>query len=379
MDGVTCSGKAFGSLQGRLILTAEVLGGLDACAGVSGNADVQIPLSGGASPGAFEASCRPKGSESASWPHLVDENSVTFKADLIDAFEACDALSGGVEGSQSATNWQSRLRPDVKNALFPAGASTKLVRAVRGLYDDTDSIGRRPWLLQPVLRSATPSTPSKGSNSRPPSAGRLGGPPSARPASAGPGRPLRQPESARIGSGGSSAPAAQTVDPDPPSIGRRPVSPVLNSSRRPRPSSARPPGTGDHNGITAPQRAAAQALAMMSAESEEEQEARQLKQAKIRAWLQRKEAEILERQRAEENEVQRQCEEIENRQRMRRVREAEEQRRKRGRLQAETRRKQKFVVEARGIASMASALEAYGGKPRPLSACARGGIVRLSG
>jgi len=373
MDGVHCTGKAFGSPQGRLILTAEVLGGLDACAG----ADVPIPLSGHASPGAFEASCRPKGSESASWPHIAADTAGSFEDSLRFAFEACDALSGGVEGSQSATEWQPRLRPDVKNVLFPAGASTKLVRAVRGLYDDTDSIGRRPWLLQPVLRSATPSTPLKGSNSRPPSAGRLGGPPPARPASAGPCRPMRQPESARNGSGDSSA--ARTADPEPPSIGRRPVSPVLNSSRRPRPSSARPPGTGDHNGITAPQRAAAQALAMMSAESKEEQEARQVKQAKIRAWLQRKEAELLERQRAEENEVQRQCEEIEHRQRMRMVREAEEQRRKRGRRQAETRRKQKFVVEARGIASMASALDAYGGKPRPLSACARGGIVRLSG
>lgn len=274
--------------------------------------------------------------------------------------------------------------------LAPAGASLDLVRALRGLYDDSDSINRRSWLLQPVLHSAAPTTPRKCGATRPPSAGRLGGPPP-RPTSAGPQRP-RRPASARAG--GSSAPRRHIVMPDekrkePASIGGFPVSPVLGRAdderpRRPRsgrPWSARPPSAGHRDGLTAAE-AATRALAMLSAESEALQEARDQKSAKIRSWLERKDAELNERRRIEEDEERQLNEEYEQRQQKRLARKAEEQRQNHARLQAAARRRHEVTQEvhracAEGTptgfkAGMLGALAAYSKNSRPASASARG-------
>merc|ERR1719213_585403 len=143
-----------------------------------------------------------------------------------------------------------------------------------------------------------------------------------------------------------------------------------------RPQSAR----GFSEGLSAPQRAAAETLALLAEETEEVQEAREYKQAKIRTWLARKEAQLLERRRVEEDEARQVHEEKQQRQQKRIAYEAEEQRHKQGRLRAAVRRKEDLLQEIQtacteGVgprckASMAGALAAYG-RPRPASARAR--------
>lgn len=125
-----------------------------------------------------------------------------------------------------------------------------------------------------------------------------------------------------------------------------------------------------------------------------------MKQDKIRLWLERKDAEEMERQRADEEEARQNVEELEQRQQKRLAREAAETRQKRGRLQAAARRKQDLELEVQRVCDggwapaplslrgdgerdkslktprgsqmngMTSALAAYG-KPRPVSARAR--------
>lgn len=287
---------------------------------------------------------------------------------------------------------------------------------------DPQSSPTCPYVLSVSSPSPVLHAPKASSTSRPSSASRHGGaqlprPPSAgrsRPPSAGRSRPpsagcsrLPRTVSARSGGilhvyldakdagigadhGGEGEAAAQ-----PASIGGRSVSPVLGSfktadstcerpdRRRPwlRPSSVSQAGSG----LTAPQRAAMQTLEMLAAGSEELQQARRVKQAKIRAWLEKKDAELQERRRAEEVEVRQSNEETEQQQKKRLAREAAEQQKKICRLQAATQRNQELVMEvqracagggrmtprSRGCtcsqASMASALAAYG-KARPGSA-----------
>lgn len=129
--------------------------------------------------------------------------------------------------------------------------------------------------------------------------------------------------------------------------------------------------------LTAPQRAAARALAMLSAESEELQEARALKQEKLRAWLDRKEAEQLERRRVEEDEERQIHEQHEQSQQKRIAREAELQRQNHMLLAAAARRRQEATKEVQRActegtptafkAGMGGALAAYS-TPRPASA-----------
>jgi len=304
----------------------------------------------------------------------------------------------------------SALLKDLHTFLPPGVA-----RAVRGIYDDTDSISRRPWLLQPVLQAGPASMPS--TSSRPPS----------RPASAARFRPPR-PSSARRCIAGAQAPqagqsplhrgrpsvprpmsarrasisAAQQYEqssgtpriellPQQPFAGPSPVEPVLTSGQenvhsdgsqvdRLRPWRQRPQSaTGRPNALSPPQQMAAEVLAMLATETPEEQEARRIKQEKIRAWLQRKEAEVLKQQQAEEEEARKDQEKNDERQRKKQVRDSEEQRKRASRIMTAQRRKQeiaqevKRACEGRGPwskASLESALATYG-KTRPTSARGR--------
>jgi hypothetical protein len=119
----------------------------------------------------------------------------------------------------------------------------------------------------------------------------------------------------------------------------------------------------------------------MAVGTEEEQQARRLKQAKIQSWLCRKEADEFESRRAEEDEARqtRLFEELKLQHKEKR--EAKEQRQKRCRLLAAARKHEEFVNEFQHAcmeeggpavkASMASAVAAYGKPPRPVSARTR--------
>lgn len=282
--------------------------------------------------------------------------------------------------------------PDV-SVLIPAGASVQLIRALRSLYDDdASSCSRLQWLTQPVLRSS-----GSGTSSRPSSAGRFGGALHARTGSSGPRRPAR-PSSARSGSSSSSIAKSQMAEDveigrQPATIGRRAVSPILSSCRvaasedngqlqRQRPWSASHNCQHQH-GLDAPQRAALQTLAFLTELGEEREEARQLKQEKIRAWLQRKEAEVHEKRLAEEAKARLNSEEEEKRQQQRLAYEARMQKQKSCRLQAAARRRNKLAnevqrgetstprnIKAITCSTFSGALAAYA-TPRPISARSR--------
>lgn len=200
-------------------------------------------------------------------------------------------------------------------------------------------------------------------------------------------------------------------------IGRQPISPVLGGretdaqgQRPPRPDRTRPwlqrPKSASGT-LNAPQRAATYVLELLAEQSEEERRMQQLKQAKIRFWLQQKDDELQERQRAEEAEARQINEETEQKQKIQLAREAEEKRQKLCRLQAAFRRKQELELDVqkacdgkvnsrfalklqeqhaceegakvaprckaspRCKAGMASALATYGKLPRPASARTR--------
>jgi Skp family chaperone for outer membrane proteins len=135
--------------------------------------------------------------------------------------------------------------------------------------------------------------------------------------------------------------------------------------------------------LSAPPRATARASAKLAAESKEVQEARELKQAKIRAWLNQKDDELQERRQAEQQEARQSTEEKAQKEKRRVAREASELQKKLCRVQAAARKKQELELEvqravsggdvrttARCKVAMASALVAYG-NPRPASAMSR--------
>lgn len=336
---------------------------------------------------------------------------------LLEAFSACDAVSGGLDGMRrhtidSPTHLRRHICGDTESprqcpdtSTLMAVGSSKLARAVRGLYDDADSLQKKAWLLQPVLHSGTSSSSRE---QRPFSAGRSGGgPPLPRAASAGRRRLPSRPVSARDAAAPDiNRPVSAKGNPadhrgEPPLLGRVEIGPVLGSETTPsqrarereeraRPWSARPQSSSGapresraQGPLTAPQRAAAQTLELLTGMDEREEDLRRVKQAKIREWLHRKDTELSKRRRAEEEEARQNDEEAEQRQRQRLAREAEEERRKLSRLRTAARRKQElaFQVERahaggaertpREKAALTEALAAYA-RPRTWSA----GIVR---
>jgi len=119
---------------------------------------------------------------------------------------------------------------------------------------------------------------------------------------------------------------------------------------------------------------------MLAPEVGEDHEARQLKRAKIRDWLVRKDAELLEKRRAEEEEARQDQEGRQQRQQRNLAQQADEQQKRLGRLQAAARRKKAFALQVQQAsatedgplciskASMAKALATYGKPKRPVSA-----------
>eukprot|EP00929_Paragymnodinium_shiwhaense_P027231 TRINITY_DN16021_c0_g1_i4.p1 TRINITY_DN16021_c0_g1~~TRINITY_DN16021_c0_g1_i4.p1 ORF type:complete len:377 (+),score=90.92 TRINITY_DN16021_c0_g1_i4:144-1274(+) len=244
---------------------------------------------------------------------------------------------------------------------LPSGLSRELAKALRSLYEEQDSLEKRPWLLQPVLQARAETLPGEDSGTSCPE-----------PASARPRRPplLRaRPQSARTATSGlhagqaasfssvctsgsssvcSSSSQQQQQDPKvrvggPASAQvsgrpfvdlRAPEGPCDDGRGRPRqrPSSARPAASQASRPPSRPASAGSQrqpqqrhTLELTEEERQAERSAslcvlrclhsapttcevdmeavqshRELKQEKLRQWLARKDAEVAEKRRAAE-------------------------------------------------------------------------------
>eukprot|EP00929_Paragymnodinium_shiwhaense_P027232 TRINITY_DN16021_c0_g1_i5.p1 TRINITY_DN16021_c0_g1~~TRINITY_DN16021_c0_g1_i5.p1 ORF type:complete len:352 (+),score=87.75 TRINITY_DN16021_c0_g1_i5:144-1199(+) len=219
---------------------------------------------------------------------------------------------------------------------LPSGLSRELAKALRSLYEEQDSLEKRPWLLQPVLQARAETLPGEDSGTSCPE-----------PASARPRRPplLRaRPQSARTATSGlhagqaasfssvctsgsssvcSSSSQQQQQDPKvrvggPASAQvsgrpfvdlRAPEGPCDDGRGRPRqrPSSARPAASQASRPPSRPASAGSQrqpqqrhTLELTEEERQAVQSHRELKQEKLRQWLARKDAEVAEKRRAAE-------------------------------------------------------------------------------
>lgn len=269
------------------------------------------------------------------------------------------------------------------------GGNSELLRAVRKLYEDQGALDRRAWLLQPVRSNvALAGLPRSGSTASAPSplgdcVGRLqrgnslgssmmesiglteqtgvrsspvrrvGGPqkaPLTRPRGVSPPKP-RLPT--RSQSSHSSRPprrpvAAQDVPPPaPPWPRERPAS--ARSSRLATPTTSRPSDAVVSRRAAllpppAPKRKAKDAKE--PSDPRKEEEAKQEKQAKIKAWLQRKEVEQREKRLAEEAEAERQKAKERLLLQQKEEQQADLLRRRSTRLQALARRRQELELEA---------------------------------